>query len=516
MDAVALEVLRHALDGAAEEMGVALLRSAFSPNIKERLDCSAAVFAPDGEAVAQAAHIPVHLGSMPASVAAARATLGTRMAPGTVVVVNDPWAGGTHLPDLTVVSVVASAEGEVLGLVANRAHHADVGGAAPGSMPADARDVAAEGLRLPPLVLADADGVRKDVVELIVANSRTPDERRGDLRAQLAANHVGGMRLRALTARMGADAFAGGIVAVRDHAERRVRAALAALDDGVAEAADVLEVGDGARLHARVTIAGDELEVDLTGCDDQVDVNLNAVAAVARSAALYVLRLVVDPGAPANAGGERPLRVVTRPGSIVDASWPSPVAAGNVETSQRIVDVILRALASLLPERVPAASQGTMNNLLLGASAPTPFSYYETIGGGEGATPWRDGMSGVHTHMTNTRSTPAEAVELAYPLRVRRAELRPGTGGAGRFSGGDGAVREVEVLADCVLTLQGERRERGPWGLAGGADGAPGRDTLVHPDGTEEALPAKGTRAVAAGSRVRVETPGGGGWGLAP
>ena len=519
LDPVALEVARHALSGVAEEMGTALRRSAFSPNIKERADCSAAVFAPDGTMVAQAEHIPVHLGAMPASVtavlAAHRALRGGPLPPGWAMAVNDPYAGGTHLPDLTIVTGVGDDAGRLLGYVANRAHHADVGGAAPGSMSATATDIAMEGLRVPPVVVVDDDGPRTDVLGLIAAGSRTPDERWGDLRAQLAANHVGARRLRELATTDSVEALHRAMTAVCDHAERRVRAAVRAMPDGTWSAVDLLESAGDAEIHATVTIDGDQFIADLSATAAQVQAPCNAVRAVTVSAAQFVLRMLADPDAPANDGALRCLTVRTRPGTLVDARFPAPVATGNVETGQRIVDVLLAALAPALPDRVPAASQGTMNNLLIGAAggAGAAYGYYETIGGGEGATPWRDGMSGVHTAMTNTRNTPAEAMELAYPLRVWRSELRSNSGGRGHHVGGDGTVREVELLADATVTLQTERRARGPWGLAGGEPGAPGRNTLVHQDGSEETLPAMGTWALRAGERIRVETPGGGGWG---
>jgi N-methylhydantoinase B len=514
MDPVQLEVVRHALQGVAEEMGVALRRAAYSPNIKERADCSAAVFDVAGMMVAQAEHIPVHLGSMPASVAAVLERHGGALPPGTQVAVNDPYAGGTHLPDITIVAAVGGEDGELLGYVANRAHHADVGGAAPGSMPASATDIAMEGLRIPPVVVATADGPRDDVLELIAAGSRTPGERHGDLRAQFAANHVGATRLRELARRLGRDGLGEAMVAVRDYSDRRVRAAVARIPDGRYRFTDRLEVRGGLDITATVTVDGDGVLVDFDGTARQVDVNCNAVLAVTLSSTYFVFRMLTDPDAPPNEGCYRACEVRAPAGSLVHATFPAPVAAGNVETSQRIVDVLLGAFAQALPDVVPAASQGTMNNLLLGGAGAGPaYSYYETIAGGEGGTPDRAGMSGVHTGMTNTRNTPAEAMETAYPLRVWRAELRPGTGGAGRHPGGDGVVREVEVLSDSVLTLQTERRERGPWGLAGGSDGAPGRNVRIDTDGRAHALDAKGTWPLAAGERVQVETPGGGGWG---
>ncbi|MGI8575077.1 MAG: hydantoinase B/oxoprolinase family protein [Egibacteraceae bacterium] len=516
LSAVQLEVVRHALAGVAEEMGIALRRAAYSPNIKERADCSAALFDPDGQMVAQAEHIPVHLGSMPRSVEAVLERFSDALAPGMQALVNDPYAGGTHLPDLTLVAAVGDADGVLLGYVANRAHHADVGGAAPGSMPATATDIAMEGVRIPPVIVSDADGVREDLLELVAANSRTPEERRGDLRAQFAANHVGARRLRELAERYGRSGLRTAMGEVCDYAERRVRAAVAELPDGTYAFRDTMEIGEGATIAVTLTIDGETVTADFAGTDDQVAMNHNAVLAVTVSSACFVLRMLTDPDAPPNAGCYRPLTVRAPEASLVNARPPAPVAAGNVETSQRIVDVLLGAFAQAVPDRVPAAGQGTMNNLLLGASGPVAFSYYETLGGGEGGTPDRPGQSGIHTGMTNTENTPAEAIELAYPLRVWRYDLRSGSGGEGRHPGGEGLVREIEVLADeATLTLQTERRARGPWGLQGGGDGAPGRNVLVRADGEESELVAKGTWQLERGDRVRVETPGGGGWGAA-
>ncbi|CAN5815753.1 hydantoinase B/oxoprolinase family protein [soil metagenome] len=508
---------------------MALRRAAYSPNIKERADCSAAVFDANGRMVAQAEHIPVHLGSMPASVAAALAAFGGGLAPGEQVAVNDPYAGGTHLPDLTIVAAVGAEDGTPLGYVANRAHHADVGGAAPGSMPASATELAMEGLRVPPLRLTDTPQrqgtqgeVRDDLIGLLAANSRTPAERRGDLRAQLAANHVGTVRLRDLASRLGARSLATAMDAVRDYSDRRVRAAVRAIPDGTYAFSDALEVvlpeqpergTVDVTIRATVTVDADEVAIDFAGTDPQVRANANAVLAVTTSSAWFVFRMLTDPDAPPNEGCYRACTVTAPPGSVVNAVFPAPVAAGNVETSQRIVDVLLGAFAQALPDRVPAASQGTMNNVLLGAAGGQAFSYYETIAGGEGGTPDRPGMSGVHTGMTNTLNTPAEAMELAYPLRVWRAELRQGSGGQGEHPGGEGLVREIEVLEDAVLTLVTQRRVRGPWGLAGGGSGAPGRNVRVGGDGAEQDLPGTGTWTLTAGERVRIETPGGGGWG---
>ena len=518
LSGVELEVFRHALAGVAEEMGVALRRAAYSPNIKERADCSAAVFDPSGQMVAQAEHIPVHLGAMPASVRAVLDSNGA-LRPGQQVCVNDPYMGGTHLPDLTIVSAVGPESGdaaELLGYVANRAHHADVGGAAPGSMPAGATEIAMEGIRIPPILIADPGGEREDVVRLIAANSRTPRERLGDLRAQFAANHVGARRLRELAGRLGPGRLAEAMAAVCDYSERRVRAAVRRIPEGCYRNSDVLEIGAGVTIRAAVTVTGDEVVIDFAGTDPQISVNLNAVFAVTQSCAMFVFRMLTDPDAPPNAGCYRPLQVRAPEGCVVHAAFPAPTAAGNVETSQRIVDVLLGAFAQAIPDRVPAASQGTMNNLLIGTGgggAEEPFSYYETLGGGEGGNPLRPGMSGVHTGMTNTQNTPAEAMELDYPLRVWRYELRGGSGGAGVHPGGDGLVREIEALVDCTLTVQSERREWAPWGLRGGQSGATGRNVLIKADGVEVPLPSKGSWQLHRGDRIRIETPGGGGWG---
>lgn len=519
VDPVTLEVVRNALIGAAEEAGAALRRSASSPNIKERIDCSTAVFDARGRMVAQAEHIPVHLGSMPASVAAALAAFDA-LGAGDQVLVSDPYAGGTHLPDWTLVAPVHDDTGRLLGYAANRAHHSDVGGAAPGSMPAGATEVFAEGLRIPPVRLHVAGEEQRDLVALLLANTRTPEERLGDLRAQVGANHRTAVRLRALAADLGADGLQAAMAATLEHAERAMRAAITALPDGVASAVDVLDDdGTGCRdiaVRATVTIDGDRLTMDLTASDDQVPGSVNAPRAVTCSAALYVLRAVAAPELPANDGAARPLTVLTRTGSVVDPTPPAAVAAGNVETSQRVVDVLLAALAQLVADRVPAASQGTMNNTLLGGTDPRTgqaFTYYETLAGGCGAGRFGPGTSGTHSHMTNTRNTPIEAFELAYPLRVLEYRLRDGSGGAGAARGGEGLRRVLEVLTDdATLSLVTERREHPPWGLAGGGPGAPGRNLLVR-DGVEHPLPAKTTVRLQRGDRIVVETPGGGGYG---
>ena len=519
VDAITLEVVRNALVGVAEECGAALRRTASSPNIKERVDCSTAVFDAHGRMVAQAEHIPVHLGSMPASVHAAIETF-PELADGDQVLLSDPFAGGTHLPDWTLVCPVDVA-GARIGYVATRAHHSDVGGSAPGSMPADATEVFAEGLRIPPVRLWRAGAEDRDVLALLLANTRTPHERVGDLRAQAGANRLAARRMAELVDRLGREDLAAAMAATLDHAERSVRAALAAAPDGEATFTDWLD-GDGidatdVPVVATVRLAGDTMAVDFDGTAPQVAGNVNAPFAVTVSAVVYALRAVFAPDVPANDGATRPLTVTAPSGSLVRPVVPAAVAAGNVETSQRIVDVVLGALAALVPDRVPAASQGTMNNTLAGGVDPRTgqrFSYYETLGGGAGAGPWGPGTDGVQVHMTNTRNTPVEAFEAAYPLRVVEYRLRAGSGGAGRHRGGDGIRRVLEVVADDVtVSLVTERRVRGPWGLAGGGDGAPGRNALVR-DGVETELPPKTTLRLRRGDRLVVETPGGGGWGV--
>jgi N-methylhydantoinase B/oxoprolinase/acetone carboxylase alpha subunit len=510
LDPAALQVLISRLTGVAEEMGAVLRRAAFSPNIKERADCSAALFTAEGEMLVQAEHIPVHLGSMPASVRAAIDAFGDRLGPGDQVVVNDPFAGGTHLNDITLVTPCI-VDGRLVGWAANRAHHADVGGAAPGSIPADATDIHQEGLRIPPTLLDD--GLRR----LLLANSRTPDERLGDLAAQEGANVVGVARL----AEMADAPFA----EVVDYGERRMRAALAALPDGTWSCRDVLDSTGSAAdqqrpatLAVAVTVNGDEIAFDFTGTDPQSRGNVNAVEAVTVSAVSYALRSAVDPTIPANGGAMRPVRVVAPAGTLVAARPPAAVGAGNVEVSQRVADVCLAALAEPCPARVPAAGQGTMNNLLIGAPSGGPdgaWVYYETVAGGQGGRPGAPGMSGVHTGMTNTRNTPIEALERTFPLRVLRYRLRSGSGGAGEQEGGEGIERDLEVLENVTVSLITERRVSHPPGLGGGAPGATGENWLL-PGGIERSakrLPDKCTIRLEAGDVLRMLTPGGGGWG---
>ena len=515
-DPILLELYRYRFEGVADEMGVTLRRTSYSPNIKERLDFSCAVFDGGGALVAQAAHIPVHLGAMPASVDAARAAVDT-WAEGDVVILNDPYAGGTHLPDVTMVSPVFVGTADAPSFfVASRAHHADVGGMTPGSLPL-ATELVQEGTIIPPVKLVDG-GTRNDaLLQTLLRNVRTPEERRGDLAAQRAAHTVGTERLQALAEAHGANEVTTYARHLQAYSERRTRAALSDWPAGTYAFADDVEVGDAdpATIRVAATVQGDAITFDFDGTGDAVDGNLNAVLPITKSACYYVVQGLTRGDIPGNAGSLAPVSVTAPEGCLVNAEAPHAVAGGNVETSQRIVDTVLGALAQALPDRVPAAGQGTMNNLTLGGTRPdgASFAYYETIGGGMGAGPNADGLSGVQVHMTNTRNTPVETLEETYPFRVVAYRLRTGSGGAGRFRGGDGLVRVYELLVPTTATLLSTRRTRGPWGREGGADGTPGRAVLVRPDGTEEELPAHFSGVLPAGSRLRIETPGGGGFG---
>lgn len=511
VDPITLEVARNRFAALAEEMGAVLRRTAYSPNIKERIDCSAAVFVASGEMLAQAEHIPVHLGSMPASVAAVFEAFADGVEPGVQYAVNDPFYGGTHLNDLTLVQGVFF-EDVLVGWVANRAHHADVGGEAPGSMPAYATHIDQEGHRVPPTPAVRNGEWIPEFLDPFLAATRTPDERIGDLSAQLGANEAGRKGLVDLVAREGVAEFDRVTSALLDYGERRMRTALGELPDGVYRFEDVMELrGEFIPIRVAVTIDGESLTADFTGSASQVAANINAVEAVTRSCLYYAVRVATDPSIPANGGCYRPLNLITEPGSIVHAEYPAAVAAGNVETSQRIADTLLGALAQAAPDRVPAAGQGTMNNILIGNDS---FAYYETIAGGQGARPGRDGISGVHTGMTNTKNTPIESLERHYPFKVTKYRLRRGSGGAGEFVGGEGIERELEFLEPATVSIISERRVHGPYGLAGGEAGAPGEDWLVRSDGTRKRLDGKSTFDVEPGDKLYVLTPGGGGWGV--
>ena len=555
-DPVELEIFKNLYHSIAEEMGATLRRTAFSPNIKERRDYSCAVFDANAEVIAMGDHMPVHLGSMPMSVRAA--ITACSMDPGDVVMLNDPFRGGTHLPDITLVApVFAETRGRAARgrsksprgaqrhpkpdfYVASRAHHADVGGAYPGSMGL-CREIYQEGLRIPPVKIMRAGVVVPDVLSLLLNNVRTPEEREGDLGAQIAACHTGAERLQELCSRYGLARARSAAKDLLDYSAKLMAAFLERVPAGVYRAEDFLDDdgsnGNPVKIAVTVTIGkkrrrgGSEsprslpkkraqplVTVDFSGSDPQVEGSVNAVEAITFSACFYVFRCLLVEDVPATAGLMRPIRVIAPAGTIVNARPPAAVAGGNVETSQRIVDVLLRALAQAIPERIPAAASGTMNNLTIGGIDPrtrAPFAYYETIAGGMGARPGRAGVSGVHTHMTNSLNTPAEALEYAYPLRVRRYSLRPGSGGNGEHRGGDGIVREIEVLTDCEVTLLSERRQHQPWGLAGGGDGAPGTASVIRLDGSVDAMPGKFSTHLRKGERIRIETPGGGGWGKA-
>jgi N-methylhydantoinase B len=538
-DPVELEIFKSLFHSIAEEMGAALRRTAFSPNIKERRDYSCAVFDGDGEVIAMGDHMPVHLGSMPMSVRAAVDAL--TLGPGDVAILNDPFCGGTHLPDITLVAPVflsgrsqTSAKVKVkksaIGrkpafYVASRAHHADVGGTYAGSM-GICREIYQEGIRIPPIKLIANGELQHDVFRLLLNNVRTPAEREGDLNAQIASCHTGAARLLEIADRYGMSRIRQVMEELQDYSEKLMRAFLGDVPHGRYEAEDFLD-DDGAgsgpvRIAVAVTFAPARqgrpiVTVDFTGSAPQVAGSINAVDAIAFSACFYVFRCLLQEDVPAAAGLMRPVRMIAPSGTVVNSRPPAAVAGGNVETSQRIVDTLLRALAKAVPHRVPAGSSGTMNNLTIGGMddrTGEPFAYYETIAGGMGARPDRNGVSGVHTHMTNSLNTPAEALEYAYPLRITEYSLRKSSGGTGSFRGGDGIVREVELLSDAEVTLLADRRSRGPYGLNGGSDGSAGKTEVLQNDGTTQMLPGKASLALKKGSRVRISSPGGGGWGF--
>jgi len=540
-DPTTLEIYRALYTSVAEEMGIALRRTAFSPNIKERRDYSCAVFDSSGRVIAQGDHMPVHLGSMPMAVAAALSEV--TMAPGDVVALNDPFAGGTHLPDVTLVMGVFGRDGEKgrrgdgvrkqtarsphlrvspsprpWFFVANRAHHADIGGATPGSMGL-ATDVYGEGLRIPPIRLVRAGEIVEDVMSLILANVRGHAERRGDFQAQIGSLKTGELRLLEIVERRGvteAKEYARHLIA---YSARLMRRAIELIPDGTYQAEDWLD-SDGISeeripICVRIAIDGNRAVVDFGGSAQQVAGAINAVKAITVSAVSYVFRCLIGSEVPASAGLMEPIEVVAPAGTVVNAVHPASVAGGNVETSQRIVDVLFKALAQALPDRIPAASQGTMNNLTIGGIDPRTgreFSYYETVAGGMGARANHDGMSAVHTHMTNSLNTPAEALEYAYPLRVREYNIRKHSGGNGKRRGGDGVVREIETLAPARMSLLADRRKHAPYGLNGGGEGAVGRDAIIR-QGSPHQIASKGSWELQPGDRVRIETPGGGGFG---
>ena len=565
-DPVELEVFKNIYHSIAEEMGAALRRTSFSPNIKERRDYSCAVFDSEGQVIAMGDHMPVHLGSMPMSVAAA--VEDCELEPGDVIMLNDPFRGGTHLPDITLVMpVYLSHSGIRRGdggpprpgeakprhhtnapdfYVATRAHHADVGGTYPGSM-GPCREIYQEGFRIPPVKIMRGGKLVADVLALLLSNVRTPEEREGDLGAQIAACQTGAQRLREICDRYGIARARQAADDLLVYSEEVMRALLRTIPPGRYQAEDFLD-DDGVedkpvRIAVTIQVAGAStrkfpvetrlaaspsasrkkrkpasVTIDFTGSDPQVQGAINAVEAITYSACFYVFRCLLREDVPATSGLMRPIRVIAPSGTVVNAKPPAAVAVGNVETSQRIVDVLLKALAQAIPDRIPAAASGTMNNLTMGGIDPRsgePFAYYETIAGAMGARPTKDGVSGVHTHMTNSLNTPTEALEYAYPIRLRQYSLRSTSGGAGLHTGGDGIVREIEVSTDAQVTLLADRRSRGPYGLAGGADGAPGRTLIIRRDGSAEEIAGKISVRLRSGERIRIESPGGGGWGRA-
>jgi N-methylhydantoinase B len=550
-DPIELEIFKNIYHSIAEEMGAALRRTAFSPNIKERRDYSCAVFDSSGEVIAMGDHMPVHLGSMPMSVRAAINHCnedGYELPSGDVIMLNDPFRGGTHLPDITLVAPVYAGVARAHAgstahnrrtkpnfYVASRAHHADVGGAYPGSMGL-CREIYQEGVRIPPVRIVRAGKTQRDLLDLLLNNVRTPDEREGDLGAQIGACHTGAERLREICQRYGLPRVQRAAIDLLLYSEELMRVFLQQVPPGIYQAEDFLD-NDGivekpVKIAAAVTFhdsrgrgphstslrAGPRhiVKVDFSGSDPQVEGSINAVEAITYSACFYVFRCLLGEDVPATAGLMRPIHVIAPAGTIVNARPPAAVAGGNVETSQRIVDVLLRALAQAIPGRIPAAASGTMNNLTIGGIDPRTgglFAYYETIAGGMGARPTKPGVSGIHTHMTNSLNTPAEALEYAYPLRLRRYSLRGGSGGEGKHRGGDGIVREIEMLTDTEVTLLADRRVYAPYGLSGGKDGMPGKAEVLRRDGSVEKLPGKVNLRLRKGERVRIESPGGGGFG---
>jgi N-methylhydantoinase B len=513
---ILLQVFKNRFASICEEMGVTLHRTGFSPNIKERRDFSCAIFDAAGDMISQAAHIPVHLGSMPLSVRAA--IDGCRFEEGDMVMLNNPFQGGTHLPDITIVAPVFSGDAKPAYYVANRAHHADVGGMTSGSMPL-ATSIFQEGLIIPPLKIVEGGTVDRKILDFLKTNVRTPGEREGDFAAQIMADFTGIRRTRELLEKYGLDTVNFYAASLKDYAERVMRATIAAIPDGHYHFTDVLD-GDGVgtdeiAIRLQMEVAGSQVSLDFSESDPQVTGSVNAVRSITLSAVLYVFRSLIREDIPTNAGCLRPLEVITRPGTIVDARFPAAVAGGNVETSQRLVDVLLGALAAALPDIVPAASQGTMNNMTIGGIDPRtgkPFAYYETLAGGTGATACNHGESAMHSHMTNTLNTPIEALEFAYPFQVTQYSIRKGSGGKGRFDGGDGLIREIQLLADAEVTVLSERRTHAPYGLAGGGPGRSGQNLLVR-KGETQVMPGKFSVRLEAGDLVRIETPGGGGYG---
>jgi len=512
-DPIVLEIYRHRFIGVAEEMGVTLRRTAYSPNIKERADYSCAVFDANGNMVAQAAHIPVHLGAMPASCISAMRTF-SNWKSGDVVILNDPFDGGNHLPDITMISPVFAYD-DLVFFIASRAHHADVGGMSPGSLPLSS-ELFQEGVIIPPIKLYEAGHLNESVLRMFLANVRTPKERKGDLVAQQAAHAVGQQRLELLIHGFGQQEVCIYASYLMQYSERIVRATIESWPEGVYRFCDQLELPNHESVFIRVSvrIEGSTITIDFTGTDRTVDAPLNTVLAVTTSACYYVILCLIEEDIPINAGCFSPICVQAPTDTLVNASRPAPVAGGNVETSQRITDTVLGALAKAFPDKIPAASQGTMNNLTIGGKAPngTPYAYYETLGGGMGAAPDAHGLSGVHVHMSNTQNNPIEALEMQFPFQINEYGLIRGSGGTGRWKGGEGIVREYRFLDEVVVTMLSERRQSAPWGVHGGLPGREGKNLLISADGQTTLLSGHFTRCFYAGDILRIETPGGGGY----
>ncbi len=514
---ILLEVFKNRFSSISEEMGVTLTRTSFSPNIKERRDLSCAVFDSRGDMIAQAAHIPVHLGSMPMSVKSAIQNI--RFKKGDMVILNDPFKGGTHLPDITIVAPVFAGKRTPCFYVANRAHHADVGGMSSGSMPLS-RNIFQEGIIIPPMKLIEAGKIDRKIMNFFLNNVRTPVEREGDFSAQIMANLTGVKRVGEIIRKYGLKTVNFYARALMDYSERITRKVIREIPDGVYEFEDYMD-DDGISdekipIKVSITINGDEAVVDFSESSPQVKGSINGVYAITLSAVLYVFRSLVMEDITTNAGCLRPIKVKTEKGAIVDAEFPSAVAGGNVELSQRVVDVVLGALSKAIPHRIPAASQGTMNNITIGGTDPRNgkvFAYYETIGGGMGASDGVDGESAIHCHMTNTMNTPIEALEYAYPFMVKSYSIRRGSGGRGRYRGGDGIIREIQLLCDAEVTVLSERRRFPPYGLEGGESGKPGRNIIITKDGRSHIMPGKFHETLRSGDLLRIETPGGGGYG---
>ncbi|UCE09226.1 MAG: hydantoinase B/oxoprolinase family protein [Candidatus Thorarchaeota archaeon] len=518
-DPIAFEVIKNMLISISREMSHSLMRSAFSPNIKERRDHSCAVFDATGQLVAQSEDIPVHLGAMPLSVKSCISNLGKDLEEGSMALHNDPFTGGSHLPDLTLVAPVCIKD-ERVAFVANRAHHADVGGVSPGSMPGMSTTIFEEGVLISPRIIVKTGTLIPETVEDLLTKTRTPDERLGDLSAQIAANNVGIRRVHEAASKLGLSNILRTMVDLRAYSMERMKRVLKQHEGRSAEFTDYMD-SDGAGtedipIKTQLVFKNSGVQVSFEGTADQVAGNVNCPMASTLSSVYFVFLSQFGSGIPINEGCWTCIEVDVPEGSMLNPRFPAAVSAGNVETSQRIVDVILGALAQVMPDDTVAASQGTMNNLTVGGRDPerdSLFSFYETIGGGTGAFRGMEGTSSIHSHMTNTLNTPIESLESEYPMRVVRYGIREGSGGRGKWNGGQGVVREIEILAeDCTVSIQSERRSRGPWGLQGGLEGAPGQNTLVV-EGIESKLPAKFTRQVPRGAVIRIETPGGGGWG---